>query len=1804
MTNMTRMGFAAVVLAMAVTGCNCGTPARECSDIRVTFDSPAEGATVSSPFAAKISATYASDGTAVEFDTAKLTVAGGSFDGTISGSSANFAAVTAAAGDQVLTATVTKGACSVDATETANRIAAATRNVKVQQPCSPKVTKVTFTQDTNANGILNSAELGGATTFRVKVDGTCTVGAQVRIVNSAGLTMLTSAVAFASGSATLEVPITGDAQYDIFAQIVSSTGTALNTTTGNPEGLGSIKIRQTNPTCMNTTVLLNGPKTDAAMGTSFDLRATGNAAPGTTAVFSIAGGESSPMLTPVGGMVSADFLLPKASATFSLTLKVTDADLNVCTDQKTVTLDFTQPTVVITTPAKPDSGSAAVVNVTDVIASVTENGPVNCTACATLSRRQGTAAFQDYATVDVLNGVATFPGVTFPATGVFDIKVSVSDVLGNIGSDTESISATVTTCPVDYLTPSTMKPGACPKTIFGRDLSGGAYPISFSSLSCVGHAARLSVTGPTTATASGTVNGSGIFGPNSIPLSNGTYTIHGEVDNTVGGPSSGNCVLTVDTSQPAILNPAPPGPVLINANQDTNPGRPGAQRTINFTATLTSGAAHADLCTTQQVDPVTTMTRSACPDAVVGWYLLQANVPVPVVGTPTVVDYPEGQYQIKIVVVDGASTNASDPVAVNVDVTRPCVSAAGLTFDRDNGAGNGTYAADGRINILENAQSGLPTLSFTPGCGDTTTTLTPTSVVVAQVVGSNAPSALPGTITQTVVAAGAKFNVVLGGLTGDSAYRLYVQLTDVAGNVSLYAGTTDPGTGQIRFDLAPTSCAITAPNASPLGQAAVPGGSLTVRVSTDSDVGANGVQVAAPGATPATQTVTPAGNEATATLTVTDGSYAITAACTDASGNTTPATVSPSPIVVDLTPPQNCTLVSPSSTGGPASNGVYASGSIASTFTATGANGRTVTFSSTLGGTITTATLVSNTASDLNSTYNAGTQVVTATVSDAAGNSCSATSNITVSGCGVSVKTADVVAPNNVLFAGTYLNRNNTTPAGPNTGSVTLVATGCANEQLTLTRTSPGGFTPIVQTTDGTGVTTFPAQTISEGDVWTVANGLGTTRTMTVDLVAPAATGYLIASGTCPGNAPACNSTDTTPLTGTALSFVAAAGNRKASLGTAGYFADSSAGQAGSQFQVTVRGVSGAAGGTVDLLSGTTAFNSQPGTAAATDVSLGTLSLPEGPSAPFVIRVTDIGGNVTNVLSGTAVVDVTNPADPAATNPAAPTRGGQLNLSWSPVADASSPVTYEVGWTTSTLATAGINNESTYFTTATVTLVPVGAGLTTAQLSLPPLTTYSVAVRAIDAVGNYSLFAPGSVLSIPNTWNLITLTDGAASSSFGSTVVSADVVAGGSKDIIVGAPGAAATAVGAVYVFTGGASLANLTCPTGCTAIVPPDGQVGQFGADISVDGNVSDVGSPNDLVIGQPRWSSSLGRVFIYFGTTGAAINTATGQYVEIRGNATNTFFGQSVKIIGDIDGDGRDEVAIATPTWDTTNTDVTKRNVGRIYIFKGRDFTAWQALAAGGPVGLGSADWVIDGPARRCNAAGTVCGNAFGVNRYGLVNFGKVGGATGSNFFGIPLSRGYWSTEQLWNGATVAAQPYTNDAGVPSSSAVSTISKGAFDSNASNGFGFAAAAGSILDLNGTGSNAFDLAITAPASNTLYIYGDMLTTGFGGTAPSSVVGPNSFGGAVAIGDLTDDGLTDIVASESGATPTAAWVVVQVAGTGFAPSLPAPQSAALRGPATSFQGAGITIGNLTGHTDGKNDLAVGDSVLQTVKIWK
>ncbi|MCL4752378.1 MAG: FG-GAP repeat protein [Myxococcales bacterium] len=115
-----------------------------------------------------------------------------------------------------------------------------------------------------------------------------------------------------------------------------------------------------------------------------------------------------------------------------------------------------------------------------------------------------------------------------------------------------------------------------------------------------------------------------------------------------------------------------------------------------------------------------------------------------------------------------------------------------------------------------------------------------------------------------------------------------------------------------------------------------------------------------------------------------------------------------------------------------------------------------------------------------------------------------------------------------------------------------------------------------------------------------------------------------------------------------------------------------------------------------------------------------------------------------------------------------------------------------------------------------------------------------------------------------------------------------------------------------------------------------PDGMANQDGFGFAVDGFASVNGDQySDLVAGTVNG----GATFIYFGGTSGYATTPS-----VRINGTSNDFGWSVAAIGDIDHDGKEDIAVGAPFDGVT---------GRVYIYKGRD--TWPAT-------LSLPDYVIE--------------------------------------------------------------------------------------------------------------------------------------------------------------------------------------------------------------------------------------------------
>jgi hypothetical protein len=198
---------------------------------------------------------------------------------------------------------------------------------------------------------------------------------------------------------------------------------------------------------------------------------------------------------------------------------------------------------------------------------------------------------------------------------------------------------------------------------------------------------------------------------------------------------------------------------------------------------------------------------------------------------------------------------------------------------------------------------------------------------------------------------------------------------------------------------------------------------------------------------------------------------------------------------------------------------------------------------------------------------------------------------------------------------------------------------------------------------------------------------------------------------------------------------------------------------------------------------------------------------------------------------------------------------------------------------------------------------------------------------------------------------------------FGNAIAAAgDVNGDGYGDLIVGARGydAGSADIGRAYVFLGGA------VPNAVADLVLTGAGAGDwFGSAVAGVGDVNRDGY-DDFLVGadQTGAAAGAGRAYLYFGGPALPATAA----LTLTGGAPGDRFGRTVAGLGDIDGDGFDDVLVGAPYRDTGSNDA-----GAVYVY------------LGGATPNAVADLILtgDAPAARLGfaaaAAGDVDGDGF---------------------------------------------------------------------------------------------------------------------------------------------------------------------------------------------------------------------------------
>ncbi len=1765
MRGMTSMRWLAVgIAAVIVGGCKCGTdPDADVCGIVVTFDSPKDNDDVGTTLDVTITATR--DGGAVQIDSAnlaaKLTSSGAEFGpgrtGTISGNRVTFSGVTLEAGENLIRAMVqtpgvgTKSECVEQRTITVTAMNMMTGD--------PDVTSFTFMGDANNDKVINQAEFNASNMQVTAVVATSNaIGCSLSIVDQGEVTRVFAAPVAVSGSTTsrqLNLPNTTDASYNLQALLTDCPGGRLHNVAADVEAKSTLRIDTQAPTCALLAPAKDvlGPNDDASLSADFQLRALGTATGAMSMELRLMGGglnSATGFVSPdVNGELSHDFTVPATgTVSYLIAAEARDAAGNACSASRSVQVKYDPPVVVITSPTAANSPYNMLT--IPLIATVTGG-------------EGGTVRFQtgsrDLGTFTVVNGAVSGSGAFQP--GQQTVTAIATDLAGN--SSAPATQLITVTQPVGTCTLLFTRPGNKPALITAADLVGGMYTVQAQS-SCTNEPVTFRIDGG----GSGLVANTNAMGVASwtVPLTAGGYVFRVEV----GSGSTANfdeVNVLVDTSVPTITQPfSSTPPVVLNVAQDTNRAVPGVVRLLRFNATVPVGG-RVDVCSDQTPAPPSAI---ACPDGAAGWWVLKTGAVDP---EPTFT-FPDGTYSIKVVVVSGATRNVSAPVALFVDSIRPVVTNVALPQDTN---------ADRKLNIAE-LNGMAPQITFTLGAADTSATIS--SVVVrAQVGGTSFTSANAVTITGSQATVNLDQNVT----ATEADYDWFIVVTDRAGNSNVVSGGTPndplnmpavvPG---FRIDKVAPTCTLTAPSKLLLGIAddAAPGVSghqLRARATTSMDVPNVGFSLT--GAM--MMTAATAGGAAEVDFTVNEGTYDIGASCTDASGN---ATAAPpiTGVAVDLTAP-TCSIAAPAA-------GSYSSFNIVTTVNVGGTDvaGRPVTVRSTLSGGPIGSLTVSGMSASGTLGYPGGAQTITAEVSDPAGNLCTAMGvmiDVTAMGCAI-----NFVFPVPGVSGKAFINRaSDTNPATPTTAE--FVATGqssnCTSGTVTLQDVTSGApITLGTGTLSASGAVGISASLSERPAPYTlrlqVDDGAGhiTQTDLTnvfVDLTNPAVAAV-------------------TP-TGSDLKFVAAT---NPGVGSAGFVQDATPG-GDADFTVTATNITGAVGGVLRVLYAGAPVASQSITAEGQSVAALPVTIGHKTTGTFVIEVSDEAGNIVRPTNTTATVDVIPPAAPSVSQMVSDPRSATVSLQWSPTYDdgtnaASGPHDgYDIRWTTSSVTLGNsLATEADYFDSTKANremLVPHSASQITRTYDVPPVNTYFIAVRAKDAIGNYSPYTAPSALPNPGSQVTFTNPTAVAGQAFGNVLNANGSIDGDAfDDLVVGAESA-----NRVYVFFGGPALGSQTsCPVPPTATspcqdiaLPGTAMSDNFGTEIAV-GNIGE-SAASDIIVSSRGYSSSTGRAFIFFGGS-RPIDVAN--FVEIRGQVSNADFGRAF-LLPDLDGDGLGEIALSAPLEGAGFR-------GRVYIFKGRSRAQFDALRDVGDTFVKSskADWIIEGP-----TSPPSIGNSFGLRR-GFASLGAFT-ADGGVAFTVPATTDNVNKLFVFSAADVVASSSatpltTGDNGTamtPPNQAIVTLRDTNLGSGTTSaGFGSRVIGGRNL----VGATLNDLVVTNPRDSKVQIFADGTPAGWGAAA-QTVTGTSTFGVALGVADFNADGRLDLVATEQTALANA-WLLINrsstfepLTGRGFW------MSRFYTSPSASAVALSVATGDFDG--DSKTDFAVGDRLSAPGKVF-
>lgn len=1361
----------------------------------------------------------------------------------------------------------------------------------------------------------------------------------------------------------------------------------------------------------------------------------------------------------------------------------------------------------------------------------------------TAVRLTGCGAGNSFDTVADATGLAVLREVSVPASGDCALSIRATDLAGNATDVSKPLALALTRGALSLVSPAA-------DHVLG--LSDGA-PVGGGGLTLD---VRVGISGGGAGTLKLFVGASEVGSVEvaagdtekvftGVALREGANVVRVTLSGAAGTAACVTSLLTVDTTPSAVTLENPATASSFGLVDDLSDGAPGIQRTLRYSVSAASEGARVDICSSKPLKQGAAQCRDGS-----DFYTLASDVAAFV----SDFSFPDGQYSIKAVLDDG-SFSSSQEVPLVVDSERPRVTR--VTIEADT---NG----DGQLSLAEQPTGDPALLVTVAGLEDGRS---------IRVRGAD------GTVFGQALASAGAARVVLSGLPNltEASYSLTVVATDGVGNSNNISDPAplDPINTEafltLRVDRAAPTLSVTAPGNPLLGPAddedlAQAGFQVRLTLTTSADVGTDGVEATLmPGGTVLRWTPTEQTHTVSELITLPASGatvHEVLLKATDRAGNTNTA----SAFTVDLEPP-GLTVTSPQA------GAIYDTNTVQMSATVTGAEGEFVEVrrappGGQIGTLVTSLRVVGGVASGA-APLPRGTHDVIFEVRDAAGNLTRQTvSNVQVIFDGCDIRFTKPV--------GTPVTLNQQDDLDPGTADFQYRVEGeapvCAGRQVRLYRNA--GATPEATTVADAATGVFGFDVTLPFDQSTTLrvemdDGAGHQNSVSVELIVDISPPVF---------------TQVVPAE-TVLFFVADSNEALFLLPpTPGYVRDlMSDGDADAELTAYVTGAQSVR----VTYNGTEVTTPRPPDANG-KVTL-PMILPHNTTGPLVLAARDAAGNeARHTISAT--VDVQPPAHPLPQVALAPgaERTATVDVTWTAVGDdgmSGVPSGYDVRWAHEAVLLGGITDDETFFRgrvqRGSGSLLP--AGSTSFVLTpLPPMEKYSIQLRARDEVGNYSRLAPSQSLSNIRTRDV--LDPGGNGSHFGFLVASNGNLDGVAGDDLAIADYSENGGSGAVYVFSGGDGTPQ--------TLVPPAAQTESFGWDMSI-GNVGDAageGKP-DLVVGAPGWSSARGRVFLYFGRTGAGVTGVDPTPIELRGTANGNRFGIAARIIQDINQDGLGELAIPASSENGA--------VGRVYIFFGRSRAAWEALRVDESTGVACtvATTACIVPTSRADRAidGEDVTSSFGRYR-GLTGLGDITG-DGVPDFGIPASRETINRYYLFSGGAVLSSPVPT--AIPASSALQRLLQPVGTEPSSfNGFGMAAVGG----LNLIGGAGLDLVVSRARANTLFLYADGEASGFP-NPPATILGSGNFGNSLASGDINLDGRPDLVVGTDRLDQGSAWVFYNTA-TGFDPLTGQFNQANLVGSGAKALGVSVAVGDF--NADGKPDIAAGDNLDpmgRRVRIW-